>query len=286
MDLSDLPPTALRLIRKAEIEAEFILRESLYSPMAPKLDCEQADAEPEPDEFSEGQNRAALHLFDAAAAALWERVQPDLDALKTRLHAARKWVDDKFHADPSVVRNAAARARRRARREVATKRTGAVPKRPVLGVLGTVAMRRGQALREGRLEGYEGLPSVAQPFVPHGLSGVAYPIGNTPTKVAEAASAQPSPGPEPPPAAINAETGFPRPDKAAERRRLRGDYKAECKARGVRVTDSMIAEAASTRWHSRTQVQKWLQCDPKYEGIPDRLIRAVFVNKPHIPRKP
>jgi len=70
--------------------------------------------------------------------------------------------------------------------------------------------------------------------------------------------------------------------RKAERKAARDAYKAECKAAGVTVTDEMIARAANPNWTSRTQVQKWLQCHPDYEGEPDRLIRLVFSKKPHI----
>jgi hypothetical protein len=79
---------------------------------------------------------------------------------------------------------------------------------------------------------------------------------------------------------------YPPPDRNGtlrERRRLRDDYKAKCKANGVRVTDEMIVRAASETWHSRTQIQKWLKGDPRYDGAPDRLIRKVFRTKPHLP---
>jgi len=71
-----------------------------------------------------------------------------------------------------------------------------------------------------------------------------------------------------------------------ERHARRDGYKSECKRHGVTVTDLMIAEAASSNWHSRTAIQKWLTCDPRYDGEPDRLIRSVFAKKPHIPPKP
>jgi hypothetical protein len=74
--------------------------------------------------------------------------------------------------------------------------------------------------------------------------------------------------------------------KSKERHELLNNYKSECKQHGVRVTDRMIAEAASSNWHGRTAVQKWLACDRRYDGEPDRLIRRVFAGKPHIARKP
>jgi hypothetical protein len=72
--------------------------------------------------------------------------------------------------------------------------------------------------------------------------------------------------------------------RKAERKKLRDDYKAECKQSGVKVTDEMIAEAANPRWHSRANIQKWLACDPKYDGVPDGKIRKVFRDKPHLPK--
>jgi hypothetical protein len=76
--------------------------------------------------------------------------------------------------------------------------------------------------------------------------------------------------------------------EGAERKKLRDDYKAACKRAGVKVTDEMIAEAANPTtpnnkgWHSRSNIQKWLACDPKYEGKPDQRIRNVFLRKPHL----
>jgi hypothetical protein len=69
-----------------------------------------------------------------------------------------------------------------------------------------------------------------------------------------------------------------------ERRVARDAYKDECKDAGVTVTDEMIARAANQRWHTRDAVQKWLTCDPRYDGEPDRLIRKVFSDKPHTRR--
>jgi hypothetical protein len=77
-------------------------------------------------------------------------------------------------------------------------------------------------------------------------------------------------------------------ERKAERKKLRDDYKAECKRAGVKVTDVIIAEAANPTtpnnkgWHSRSNIQKWLACDPKYEGTPDQRIRNVFLKKPHL----
>ncbi len=87
------------------------------------------------------------------------------------------------------------------------------------------------------------------------------------------------------PAPAAAEVAEPERDiesRKAERRKLCDDYKAECRRPGVKVTDEMIARAASPDWHTRAQVQKWLACHPEYDGEPDRLIRKVFREKPHL----
>jgi hypothetical protein len=70
--------------------------------------------------------------------------------------------------------------------------------------------------------------------------------------------------------------------KKRERKKLRDDYIAECRLAGVKVTNEMIATAANPRWHSRSQIQKWLACHPDYEGVSDRLIRRSLTNKPHL----
>jgi hypothetical protein len=77
-----------------------------------------------------------------------------------------------------------------------------------------------------------------------------------------------------------------RESEKAERKRLRDKYKAECRAVGVKVTDEMIAKAANPKWTSRTNIQKWLGCDPKYSGEANRLIRKVLIDtKPHLREK-
>jgi hypothetical protein len=76
----------------------------------------------------------------------------------------------------------------------------------------------------------------------------------------------------------------------AERKKLRNDYVAACKLDGVKVTDEMIAKAANpgtpnrNGWNTRDSIQKWLQCNPNYDGRPDRMIRDVFKKKPHLPK--
>ena len=176
MDLSDLPENVLRKLAEAEIEAKFISRNSeasaLYGTLAPQLDIEEAPAEPQPDEFSEARDSAALHLFGAVAEAVWDRVRPDLGAFKARLDAAKKWVNDKFNADPEVLNEAAADLVERAHKQVAEEPVVSESQRaPKRGVLGAAILRRRQALKEGRLEGYVERPSAAQTFVPRPLLG-------------------------------------------------------------------------------------------------------------------
>jgi hypothetical protein len=74
-------------------------------------------------------------------------------------------------------------------------------------------------------------------------------------------------------------------ERKAERRRLRDAYRAECCHAGIKVTDVSISEKANPKWTTRDPVQKWLACDPRYEGKADRLIRRVFIEKPHLRKK-
>ena len=70
-----------------------------------------------------------------------------------------------------------------------------------------------------------------------------------------------------------------------ERRSLIQQYKRVCKEQGVTVTDTSIAKAASSSWNDRTQVTWWKRNDPRCTSTADRLIRAVFTAKPHLPKK-
>jgi len=71
-------------------------------------------------------------------------------------------------------------------------------------------------------------------------------------------------------------------DVITERRALRDAYKKECSNAGIKVTDEMIAQEASTRWHERSPIQKWAAGHPDYDGAPDEMIRRVFREKPHL----
>jgi len=98
--------------------------------------------------------------------------------------------------------------------------------------------------------------------------------------IAERAKADPAPDVE--------KSGSGTESRKAERKKLRDDYQSECKRHGVNVTDEMIAKAANPTtannkgWSSRSNIQKWLACHPKYEGKPDQRIRNVFLKKPHL----
>ncbi len=69
---------------------------------------------------------------------------------------------------------------------------------------------------------------------------------------------------------------------AEERTLLLNAYKREGKERGVRITDLMIAQAASTKWNERTPVQRWKRNDPRCTAGDDAKIRGVLQKKPHL----
>jgi hypothetical protein len=69
-----------------------------------------------------------------------------------------------------------------------------------------------------------------------------------------------------------------------ERTALLVDYKRECRECGIKVTDTMIAQAASSRWNERTPVQRWKRNDPRCTPGDDAKIRSVLKNKPHLAR--
>ena len=60
------------------------------------------------------------------------------------------------------------------------------------------------------------------------------------------------------------------------------DFLAECKRHGLkqRIPYRVIAMAAMPSWTSRTQIVKWLSCDARYDGVPDRLIRRLLTQEP------
>jgi hypothetical protein len=86
------------------------------------------------------------------------------------------------------------------------------------------------------------------------------------------------------PAVANS-TALATPDSIAEeRKRLLVAYKLECKRLGVKVTDDMIAKAASPTWTERTPVTWWKRNDPLSKPAVDHAIRRVLIKKPHLPK--
>jgi hypothetical protein len=68
----------------------------------------------------------------------------------------------------------------------------------------------------------------------------------------------------------------------AERMALIQAYKRECKEHGIKVTDAMIAQAASPKWNERTPVARWKVNDSRCTAADDVMIRAVLKKKPHL----
>ena len=67
----------------------------------------------------------------------------------------------------------------------------------------------------------------------------------------------------------------------AERAALIHAYKRECEERGIKVTNEMIAKAASPKWNERTPMTQWKRNDPACSQSDDRKIRAVLTGRPH-----
>jgi len=73
---------------------------------------------------------------------------------------------------------------------------------------------------------------------------------------------------------------------AAERTELLNAYKRQGAELGIKITDKMIAKAASPTWNERTQIGWWKRDDSRYSRCThaaDIKIRAVLKNKPHLP---
>ena len=116
------------------------------------------------------------------------------------------------------------------------------------------------AIKEGIVDEQLGDQPNGDPAVPPTSDAVGRP--------GDAGAAQQTP-PEVSPLATQADSmtdNYTIPDVKSERRALRDAYKGECRKHGVQVTDAMIAEVASGNWHGRTAIQKWLGCDPRYDG--------------------
>jgi hypothetical protein len=86
-----------------------------------------------------------------------------------------------------------------------------------------------------------------------------------------------------PPAPAEADFGTKMEDplsaEKAARHRLIDEYKTECRRHGTHTNYEIIAHAVNKRWGSRTQIEKWLACDPRYGGEVDRQIRAYLTSE-------
>jgi len=67
-----------------------------------------------------------------------------------------------------------------------------------------------------------------------------------------------------------------------ERKAVLEAYKNEGRAKKIKITDKMVAEAASRTWHDRTPVQRWKRNDPRCTPADDAKIRRVLREKPHL----
>jgi hypothetical protein len=56
--------------------------------------------------------------------------------------------------------------------------------------------------------------------------------------------------------------------------------KDRARAKGIRVTDAMVAKAAKNTWNDRTMVTWWKRNDPQCKPSHDKLIRAVLGKDP------
>jgi hypothetical protein len=65
-----------------------------------------------------------------------------------------------------------------------------------------------------------------------------------------------------------------------ERRALIDDFKAQGKQKGIKITDTMVAKAANSRWNDRTMVTWWKRNDARCKLAHDKRIRAVFQEDP------
>lgn len=83
---------------------------------------------------------------------------------------------------------------------------------------------------------------------------------------------------------IKSEKGTAKKRSTADRAALLEAYKDEGRKKGIRITDLMIAEAASRTWHDRTPVQRWKRGDPRCTTADDAKIREVLRRKPHLLR--
>jgi hypothetical protein len=69
---------------------------------------------------------------------------------------------------------------------------------------------------------------------------------------------------------------------AQERRAALLEFKAKGKRLGIKITDPMVAQAASPKWNDRTMVTWWKRNDDGCKPFHDRRIRAVLAKDPAI----
>ncbi len=156
MDFSDFPYAALKAIKTAEIEAEYLVQEAengallgtSFSGLFSDFDNDEPAVQAESAEIRAARNKAADHLFNKVVKHLCDCVSPTLRAFDKRLTDARRWVEDKFHPDLDALDDAASFWREQAATKLAT--TQPISLRPG-GLLAAAIMRRRQALKEGHL---------------------------------------------------------------------------------------------------------------------------------------
>jgi hypothetical protein len=66
----------------------------------------------------------------------------------------------------------------------------------------------------------------------------------------------------------------------ADRKKLRDEYKAACKAASVRVSEASLAHQIFPGWNDRSILNKWIHLHPRYNGEIDRRIREFLSRRP------
>ncbi len=83
-----------------------------------------------------------------------------------------------------------------------------------------------------------------------------------------------------PPQGANAQGKIAADPVTAERNAHMTEYKSSAKAKGIKVTDKMVAKAANDEWNDRTMVTWWKRNDPRCGPHHDKMIRAVLAKDP------
>jgi hypothetical protein len=73
---------------------------------------------------------------------------------------------------------------------------------------------------------------------------------------------------------------------AAERAALLDNYKTRARGQGIKLTDAMVAHAASQKWNDRTYVGWWKRNDYRSKPPHDKKIRTVLAQDPRSLWKP